>query len=956
MLLSTIFTTGVQIAVLRSAFFLGLWVLLLATPTVQAATYTVTTTADIDDGVCDSHCTLREAIDEANANPGDDTITFDGGVTGTITLSNILLLSTNLTISGPGASVLTIDGTVSADGRLFFVISGTTVTISGLTLQNTTQAILTGSTLTVRNVHFRQNGPDIGAAITTLSTSNLTVEGSTFSQNTGVGVDASCILIRGGPVTVLNSTFSQNTGGSAAIIRTGGGDDTVILNSTFSQNAPRNVTADGSWFFGGNIFKRATGGANVVGGGTVTSLGYNLLDDNSLPSVFDEPGDQLNTDPMLGPLQENDGPTPTHLPMPGSPAIDKGKELTGMGTDQRGRTRPQDDTSIAPASGGDNSDIGAVETFESLVVTTATDEYNGTSDPLLGSGTSLREAITYANARPGTDIITFASSMAGTGVVAFDSTGISDKTNVTGTILLGGMQLPTITDDMTISGPGASMLAIDGDATSRIFEVGGGTTVTISGLTITNGFVPSGNHGAGILNGGTLTVRNAVITQNNTASSLATGGGIRNNSTLTVENTTISQNTAINGGGIFNTSGSSATVVNSTISGNTANGGTGGGIYSGNTLLVQNTTISQNTAFQGGGITSFGATTTVQNATISENTATSGLGGGILNDGFIGDVTVSGTILTHGANGANLADDTSIGTITSQGYNLSDDDGGGFLTATGDQINTDPLLGPLQDNGGPTFTQIPTSPLSPAVDAIPADGGSKTSALGCGTSFSLDQRGQPRPADGNGDSTAACDIGAVEGQSAGELPVELTLFEALVDGEVVRLNWETASETNNAGFEIEHRRAENDAFVQLGFVEGFGTTLQPQSYRYPVAGLTVGSHVFRLKQVDYDGAFAYSPEVEVEITMAEAYQLSAAYPNPFNPETTFTLAVGQAQAVSVEVFNVLGQRVAVLHRGEVAANVSRVFRWEAGDHPSGLYFIRVAGAQFAETRQVMLMK
>ncbi len=214
-------------------------------------------------------------------------------------------------------------------------------------------------------------------------------------------------------------------------------------------------------------------------------------------------------------------------------------------------------------------------------------------------------------------------------------------------------------------------------------------------------------------------------------------------------------------------------------------------------------------------------------------------------------------------------------------------------------------------------------------------------------------------------STNASNYDVVLGSGLDQLlPVELVSFEALADGHAVVLNWHTAAETNNAGFEVQVWEAgsgwgdegSESAWSVLGFVEGKGTTTAPQAYSHWVHELEAGRHVFRLKQVDYDGTFAYSPEVEVTIEMAESYALSAAYPNPFNPETSFTLAVGQQQEVTIEVFDVLGRKVAVLYRGGMQANASRVFAWEAGDHPSGLYFIRVVGEQFVQTRQVTLLK
>jgi hypothetical protein len=201
--------------------------------------------------------------------------------------------------------------------------------------------------------------------------------------------------------------------------------------------------------------------------------------------------------------------------------------------------------------------------------------------------------------------------------------------------------------------------------------------------------------------------------------SAGAGGGIYNlgNATLTVTNSTLSGNSAsLGGGGIYNAgSGSPAalTVTNSTLSGNSASNG--GGIFNDGqeigsaTLTLSNSTLSGNSASNsGGGIFNDGASTgnatlTVTNSTLSGNSASLG-GSGIFNAGVGGSATlmIGDTILNAGVSGANIFND--LGTVTSLGYNLSSDDGGGFLTGPGDQINTDPMLGPLQDNGGPTFT------------------------------------------------------------------------------------------------------------------------------------------------------------------------------------------------------------------------------------------------------------
>ncbi len=190
---------------------------------------------------------------------------------------------------------------------------------------------------------------------------------------------------------------------------------------------------------------------------------------------------------------------------------------------------------------------------------------------------------------------------------------------------------------------------------------------------------------------------------------------------MTISNSTISGNGA--GGGKNNIPGSGGgisgggTITNCTISGNSVFGsplkgpGLGGGIRAG-TVTISNSTLSDNYCLfygLGGGIYC-GGTLTIEKSTLSNNSATQG--GRIYNEGSIG---IGNTVLNRGdASGENVFNNG--GTITSAGYNLSSDDGGGVLNGPGDLINTDPLLGPLQDNGGPTFTHE-LHPGSPAVDA-----------------------------------------------------------------------------------------------------------------------------------------------------------------------------------------------------------------------------------------------
>ncbi len=226
------------------------------------------------------------------------------------------------------------------------------------------------------------------------------------------------------------------------------------------------------------------------------------------------------------------------------------------------------------------------------------------------------------------------------------------------------------------------------------------------------------NDGIGITNNGCQGSASATILS--TAVTGNSAGGVESqglcalfgSANVTITDCTISGNSA-NGG--IRSATSALAVANSTVSGNSS-GETGGGIFASSVIIggphvsIVNSTVSGNSAgTSGGGISNVGSSFHVESSTITGNSA--GSGGGIYNDGGQGEI--SNTILNAGALGANIFN--SGGSITTLGYNLSSDDGAGYLTGPGDQINIDPLLGPLQDNGGPTLTHLPL-PGSPAIN------------------------------------------------------------------------------------------------------------------------------------------------------------------------------------------------------------------------------------------------
>jgi hypothetical protein len=330
---------------------------------------------------------------------------------------------------------------------------------------------------------------------------------------------------------------------------------------------------------------------------------------------------------------------------------------------------------------------------------------------------------------------------------------------VFGSIELVSGELP-VNKNVTINGPGADKLSVGNTQLSRVFEIASVKIVAISGLAINSGEAVAGG---GIYNAGTLEIIGCSISGNEAGGlrERGLGGGIynANGAEIAIIDSIISGNWADEGGGIYNAgsmqiarttisgnfvggafsqqtslgggicNSGTLNIVNSAITNNTASGslqsgGIGGGIFNCATLAIANSTISGNMAGStgafpgdGGGIANGSGNIAIQASTINGNTAGGPSGSGFGGNVFMaeGTLEIGNTILNAGS-GGNIFSFDNQGTIISDGYNLSSDDGAGHLSAVGDQINTDPKVGPLQDNGGPTLTHALLAD-SPAIDA-----------------------------------------------------------------------------------------------------------------------------------------------------------------------------------------------------------------------------------------------
>jgi predicted outer membrane repeat protein len=698
---------------------------------LAATTYTVTTLADATGSCTGASCTtLRAAIMEANSASGN-TINFTG-LSGIITLTSALpAITQSMTVAGPGAGNLAISGNNAY--QIFNINnSSATVAISGLTLAN---GIVTGSeggainnmgTLTVTNSTFAGNSASSGGAIYNGGT--LTVGNSTLSGNSTPGAGGA--IFNFGSTNVTNSTFAGNSAGQAGgAISNGNGKTLGVFNSILTGNTASSAV-----------------GAGIENGGGTANAGYNLYYQNfdsgrvedDCYSCMTNTNAITGSNPNLLPLGYYGGPTQTMLPQPGSPVICAGSYAdvpNGVTTDQRGFPL----TSSTCSNGG--VDVGAVQTDYVQVITTADS----------GAG-SLRAAITVANSTSYGGDIDFAPT-------------------VTGTITLAS-SLPRITQSIAIMGPGAGALTISGNNAYQIFYISSGA-LTISGLTLANGYNALDDGGAIVnnsgTNSGTLTVTNSTFSNNSSVYSGGGGGGAIGNyyGTLTVTNSTFSGNSAGNstktsgaGGAISNLG--TLTVTGSTFSGNSSSGFGGAILAFGGTQTVTNCTFSGNSATSayGGAILGESGTLTVTNSTFSGNSS-GGWGGGIL--AYNGTTLIADNNIFTG-NSAGSPGGAGIQGVTPDTINAShnlyyqnldagttEDDCNGCTSNTNAITGSNPLLAALGSYGGAMQTMLP-QPGSPAICS------GSTALIPSG--ITTDQRDFSRTS--TYDGTACVDLGAVQ--------------------------------------------------------------------------------------------------------------------------------------------------------------------------------------------------
>ncbi len=190
------------------------------------------------------------------------------------------------------------------------------------------------------------------------------------------------------------------------------------------------------------------------------------------------------------------------------------------------------------------------------------------------------------------------------------------------------------------------------------------------------------------------------------------------------------------------------------------------------------------------------------------------------------------------------------------------------------------------------------------------------------------------------------------------VPVELISYESsiLQNEKAVQLNWTTATETNNSGFEILRFTQNDNEWNSIGFVPGFGTTTEPKSYSFTDENVTTGNYKYRLKQIDFDGSFTYSNEIEVEVDFTpKEFVLYQNYPNPFNPSTTIVFDLPEKSFVTLKLYSITGEEVRTIVNEEMGMGRYH-FLIDGNNLSSGVYLLKMMSNNFLSSKKIIMMK
>ena len=277
----------------------------------------------------------------------------------------------------------------------------------------------------------------------------------------------------------------------------------------------------------------------------------------------------------------------------------------------------------------------------------------------------------------------------------------------------------------------------------------------------------------------------------------------------------------------------------------------------------------------------------------------------------------------------------------------------------------------LSTNNGTSWTTVNTGLTYPGVLSFAVSDANLFAGTACGGVFLSTDNGTSWTDVNEGDLTSQCvysltvkDSNLFAGTYQGYVwrrplsemivPVELTNFTAKTNGADVILDWSTATELNNSGFEVQ-KKSGSEEWYSIGFIQGSGTTQQRHNYSFTDYSISPGIYSYRLKQTDFDGSFEFSPEVEVEVSSPKEFILEQNYPNPFNPSTAIRYSLPVQSRVILKIYDVLGREVATLV-DDIQDAGFRTVEWDANGIASGMYFYRIVAGDIRAIRRMVLIK
>ena len=187
------------------------------------------------------------------------------------------------------------------------------------------------------------------------------------------------------------------------------------------------------------------------------------------------------------------------------------------------------------------------------------------------------------------------------------------------------------------------------------------------------------------------------------------------------------------------------------------------------------------------------------------------------------------------------------------------------------------------------------------------------------------------------------------------LPVEFASFTGTADGRDALIRWQTASESNNAGFKLLHKAPDAESSRKVAFIEGVGTTTEAQQYKYQVSDLSAGTHRFQLEQVDLDGSTSLSDPLTLTVGAKET-RLELVGANPFSTTTQVEYTVEDSAPLEVVLYDVMGRKVRTLVKGSHPENTTRTVTVDGSDLSSGIYFLRLKTERVTRTRKLTVTR